>query len=65
MKSIINLVGLLKLVNKKMQRHEQARKYTGQSHISIMDITKNDTKQQSLNSHRSKEKAQRRLYLED
>ena len=48
-----------------MQRHEQPHKYTEQSHISIMDITKNDTKQQGLNSHRSKEKAQRRLYLED
>ena len=48
-----------------MQRHELPHKHTKKSYIGIIDITKNDTKQQGLNSHRSKEKAQMRIYLED
>lgn len=43
MKSIIKLVGLLKLVNKVNEReHKQPYKHTMQSYIGIIDITKNN-----------------------
>lgn len=65
MKSIIKLVGLLKLVNKFNAKTRAAT----QTHRVIIywhyGYYQKQQKQQGLNSHRSKEKAQMRLYLED
>ena len=59
------MVGLPKLVNKVDAKTRAAT----QTHRVIIywyyGYYQNNTKQQGLNSHRSKEKAQMRLYLED
>lgn len=65
MKSIIKLVGLPKLVNKVDAKTRAAT----QTHKVIIywyyRYYQKRHKKQGLNSHRSKEKGQMRLYLED